>query len=50
MFDGSTLTGWDGDKNYWHIEDGAIAVESSCEKPTGTIYLFGRAANPPTSN
>jgi hypothetical protein len=46
MFDGSTLNGWDGDKNYWHIEDGAIAVESSCEKPTGTIYLIWQGGEP----
>src|SRR5580704_7427595 len=39
MFDGSTLNGWDGDKAYWHVVDGAITVESTCEKPTGTIYL-----------
>lgn len=40
MFDGQTLNGWDGDKNYWHVQDGAIVVESTCEKPTGTIYLI----------
>jgi len=48
MFDGKTLNGWDGDKAYWHIEDGTIAVESTCEKPTGTIYLIwqgGEAAD-----
>jgi hypothetical protein len=48
MFDGSTLKGWDGDKNYWRVEDGSIAVESTCEKPTGTIYLVwqgGEAAD-----
>ncbi|MGH9581367.1 MAG: 3-keto-disaccharide hydrolase, partial [Bryobacteraceae bacterium] len=48
MFDGKTLNGWDGDKRYWHVENGAITVESTCEKPTGTIYLVwkgGQAAN-----
>src|SRR5580658_2267092 len=48
MFDGSTLNGWDGDKAYWHIVDGAIMSESTCEKPTGTIYLVwqgGEAAD-----
>src|SRR5262252_8247115 len=48
MFDGQTLNGWDGDKNYWHVHDGAIVVESTCEKPTGTIYLVwqgGEAAD-----
>ncbi len=38
LFDGKTLNGWSGDSN-WKVEDGAIVVESSCEKPTGTIYL-----------
>jgi len=48
LFDGSTLKGWDGDMSYWRVQDGAIAVESTCEKPTGTIYLIwqgGEAAD-----
>src|SRR5438046_2410202 len=47
LFDGKTLNGWSGDSN-WKVEDGAITVESSCEKPTGTIYLVwqgGEAAD-----
>lgn len=39
IFDGKTLDAWDGDKSYWHVEDGSIVAESTCEKPTGTIYL-----------
>lgn len=46
MFDGSTLNGWDGDKSYWHVENGAITVESTCEKPTGTIYLVWQGGEP----
>ena len=46
MFDGKTLSGWDGDKSYWHVEDGAIVVESTCEKPTGTIYLVWQGGEP----
>jgi hypothetical protein len=38
LFDGKSLTGWSGDSN-WKVEDGAITIESTCEKPTGTIYL-----------
>src|SRR5215471_10586661 len=38
LFDGKTLNGWSGDSN-WKIEDGAIVIESTCEKPTGTVYL-----------
>src|SRR6266478_1964192 len=47
LFDGKTLNGWSGDQN-WKIEDGAIVIESTCEKPTGTIYLVwqgGEAAD-----
>src|ERR1700761_2320612 len=39
LFDGQTLNGWDGDSRFWSVKDGAIFVEPSCEKPTGTIYL-----------
>jgi len=46
MFDGQTLNGWDGDKGYWHVQDGAIVVESTCEKPTGTIYLVWQGGDP----
>lgn len=48
LFDGLTLKGWDGDTSYWRVENGAIVVESTCEKPTGTIYLVwqgGEAAD-----
>jgi Domain of Unknown Function (DUF1080) len=47
LFDGKTLGGWSGD-NAWKVEDGAITIESSCEKPTGTVYLVwkgGEAAD-----
>jgi hypothetical protein len=39
LFDGETLNGWDGDARFWSVKDGAIYVEPTCEKPTGTIYL-----------
>jgi hypothetical protein len=48
LFDGASLNGWSGDTNYWRVENGAIVVESTCEKPTGTIYLVwqgGEAAD-----
>jgi len=38
LFDGQSLKGWSGDNN-WKVEDGAITIESTCEKPTGTVYL-----------
>ena len=34
MFDGVSLKGWDGPP-LWHVEDGAIVVQSSAEPPTG---------------
>jgi hypothetical protein len=46
MFDGKSLNGWDGDKAFWRVEDGAIVAESTCEKPTGTIYLVWQGGEP----
>jgi hypothetical protein len=46
MFDGESLNSWSGDQNYWHVQDGAIVVESTCEKPTGTIYLVWQGGEP----
>jgi hypothetical protein len=33
LFDGATLTGWDGDPALWRIEDGAITGETTAEAP-----------------
>lgn len=46
LFDGETLNGWQGDTKYWSVKDGAIYVEPSCEKPTGTIYLIWQGGEP----
>ena len=46
MFDGVSLKGWDGNMDLWHVENGAITVESTCEKPTGTIYLIWQGGQP----
>jgi Domain of Unknown Function (DUF1080) len=46
MFDGATLKGWDGNMNLWRVENGAITVESTCEKPTGTVYLVWQGGQP----
>ena len=32
LFDGKTLEGWDGDSNYWSVEDGAITGRTTPEK------------------
>ncbi len=46
MFDGSTIKGWDGDFNFWKIQNDSIVVESTCEQPTGTIYLVWQGGEP----
>ena len=46
LFDGETLNGWDGDTRFWSVKDGAIYVEPTCEKPTGTIYLIWKGGEP----
>lgn len=46
LFDGQTLNGWDGDTRFWSVKDGAIYVEPTCEKPTGTIYLVWKGGEP----
>jgi hypothetical protein len=39
IFDGKSLNGWDGDMNLWSLKDGAMYIASTCEKPTGTVYM-----------
>jgi hypothetical protein len=48
IFDGKTLTGWDGPSDVWHVEDGAIVGESSDAHPSGTtniIWQGGQVGN-----
>ena len=48
IFDGKTLSGWDGRSDIWHVEDGALVGESSSEHPSGTtniIWTGGEPAN-----
>ncbi len=33
LFDGETLEGWEGDTNYWRVEDGAIVGEITEDRP-----------------
>src|SRR5687768_11635749 len=33
LFNGKDLTGWDGDENYWSVQDGVITGRSTAEKP-----------------
>lgn len=43
LFDGKTLTGWDGDPRFWSVRDGAITGETTKENPTqGNTFLIWR--------
>jgi hypothetical protein len=46
MFDGRTLTGWDGPRDFWRVEDGAIVAQSVAEPPTGPLYLIWEGGEP----
>ena len=39
LFDGKTLTDWDGDPTTWRVENGAIVGESTAEKPRANSYI-----------
>jgi hypothetical protein len=39
LFDGRTLTGWDGRPGVWSVEDGAIVGVSTKEKNAGNSFL-----------
>lgn len=46
LFDGKTLTGWDGDPTFWRVEDGAIVGETTPEHPAkNRTYLIWRGGN-----
>lgn len=42
IFDGKSLTGWDGPSEVWHVEDGAIVGVSSDQHPSGTTNIIWR--------
>jgi hypothetical protein len=46
IFDGTSLKGWDGDTDVWHVEDGAIVGESSPEHPSGTTNIIWKGGQP----
>ena len=44
LFDGKSLSGWEGKPEFWRVEDGAIVGETTAEKPTkGNTFLIWRA-------
>ncbi len=41
LFDGKTLKGWDGKKQFWSVEDGAITGTTTKENPTkGNTFII----------
>jgi hypothetical protein len=46
IFDGITLSGWDGNPAVWKVENGAIVGTSTVEKPTGTTFIIWRGGEP----
>jgi hypothetical protein len=49
LFDGSTLTGWEGDPRFWRVEDGCITGESTAglvlKQNTFLIWRGGTVAD-----
>lgn len=47
IFDGKTLNGWDGDPQFWRVENGTIIGESTPEKPVKlNTFLIYRGGQP----
>lgn len=43
IFNGTDLTGWDGDPRFWSVKDGAIRGETTTENPTqGNTFCIWR--------
>jgi len=47
IFNGTTLTNWDGDPGFWRVENGAIVGETTPEKPLSeNTFLIYRGSEP----
>ena len=47
IFDGKSLDGWDGDANFWRVENGAIVGETTKEKqPKQNTFVIWRGGSP----
>ena len=43
LFDGKSLENWDGNVEFWRVEDGAITGQTTSEKPTkGNTFIVYR--------
>lgn len=46
LFDGETLKGWDGNKEFWSVKDGTITGQTTAENPTkGNTFLIWQGGN-----
>jgi Domain of Unknown Function (DUF1080) len=46
IFDGKTLTNWEGSTDIWSVQDSAIVGLSCPDKPAGTTFVFYKAVEP----
>ncbi len=47
IFDGKSLSGWDGDPEFWRIENGEIVGETTTDKqPKQNTFLIWRGGSP----
>lgn len=47
IFDGKTLEGWDGNPQFWRVEDEAVTGETTAENPTkGNTFIIWRGGTP----
>jgi Domain of Unknown Function (DUF1080) len=47
IFDGHSLSGWDGDPKFWRVEDGSIVGQTTTEKqPKQNTFLIWRGGKP----
>ncbi|HEY4087454.1 MAG TPA: DUF1080 domain-containing protein [Bryobacteraceae bacterium] len=47
LFDGKSLSGWDGDPDFWHVENGEIVGETKADhQPAQNTFLIWRGAKP----
>lgn len=43
LFNGTDLSGWDGNPKFWRVENGAIIGESTAANPSGNSYIVCKA-------
>lgn len=47
LFDGRTMAGWDGDPDFWKVEDGALVGQTTAQhQPKQNTFLIWRGGQP----